>query len=123
MSGLQKLIQTEKDAIEYGFAYPDYKMLIAQIIDECHEVIADIESGAPREKLQEEIGDVMHAALTLCLFFNFDADDTFEKTNTKFSKRMSALRKIAKSHGHQTLQGQSMDLMLKLWKEAKIETP
>jgi uncharacterized protein YabN with tetrapyrrole methylase and pyrophosphatase domain len=61
----------------------------------------------------------LHAAISLCLFAGYDVDETLSKTTKKFDARLKALRGIMKEHGLETLQGQSIELMLTLWDQAK----
>lgn len=119
MTPLQKLIAEEKSAREFGFDWPDYEMIFAQMIDEIREVREDVESNAPALKIQEEIGDVLHVAISLCVFAGFDVEETLDFVNKKFSKRMNLLKELAYQKGLQNLKGQSVEFMLDLWKEVK----
>jgi NTP pyrophosphatase (non-canonical NTP hydrolase)/GNAT superfamily N-acetyltransferase len=119
MNTLQKLIYLEQNARKFGFDWPDHFMILDQIIDECREVREEIEQGSNKEKLQEEIGDLLHSVISLCVFSGFDALETISKTNAKFSKRMQLLKALTKQKGLENLQGQSIDFMLSLWREVK----
>lgn len=119
MNILQKLIQVQLDASEFGLEYPDPLMILNQVIDECREVKEDIEQASSREKLQEEIGDLLHAAISLCVFLKFNVEETLEKTNIKFEKRMTDVKKLVKSKGLDDLNGKSIEYILDLWNEVK----
>ncbi len=118
MEGLDRLIKLEKDARDFGFEWPDIDMIIDQSISEAEEV-----REAAREKdkahTQEEIGDLLHTAISLCRFAGYDVKDTLAKTADKFEKRMNALKDVARERGFSSLQGQSTDFMMGLWSEAK----
>ena len=119
ISPLQHLIETEKNAREYGFDWPNVEMLFAQIISECDEIKAELQSGSSRKNLQMEIGDLIHCGISLCMFLGLDATEAIAMTADKFAKRMQAVKDIAATHGHENLQGQSFDYMLEIWREAK----
>lgn len=119
MTPLQQLIVEERKAREFGFDWPDYEMIFAQMIDELREVREDIKSNAPAHKLQEEIGDVLHVAISLCVFAGFDVEETLALVNKKFAARMAGLKELAEERGLPNLKGQSMEFMLELWKEVK----
>ena len=119
MTALQKLIELEQDARDFGFDWPDAHMVLDQIIDECREVREDLLAQSTPEKIQEEIGDLLHATISLCLFSGFEVEDTLHKVNHKFAKRMRALKHITKEEGLENLKGKSIDYMLELWKKAK----
>lgn len=116
---LQDLILLEKDAQAYGFDWADYDMILDQVIDECREIKEAIEDNEPKERVQEEIGDLLHTAIALCVFSKFDVEETLELISEKFSKRMKAVKMLTKEHNLSNLQGQSVEFMLKLWREAK----
>lgn len=122
MNELKKLIASEKDAREFGFDWPNQEMIINQVIKECKEIEQDILAQAPAEKIQEEIGDLLHATISLCTFSGFSVEDTLHKTNHKFDKRMSALKELTQQQGLHDLNGQSFECMLELWKKAKKAT-
>ncbi|MEY4505398.1 MAG: hypothetical protein RL154_1699 [Pseudomonadota bacterium] len=116
---LQDLITLEKDARGYGFDWSDYDMILEQAIDECREIKEAIDDAEPPERVQEEIGDLLHTAISLCIFLRYDVEETLSKTNEKFEKRMKAIKMLTEKHNLPNLQGQSVEFMLKLWKEAK----
>lgn len=118
-NALNKLIAIEVDARNFGFEWPHKEMIIDQAISECHEIFDAINEGEPDERVQEEIGDLMHTAISLCIFAGFDVEQTLENVSTKFAKRMAAMHELTKKHGLTNLSGQSIDFMLELWHEAK----
>jgi len=119
MSVLKELINLEKDARSFGFDWSDYYMILEQVIDECREIKEAIDDAEPPERVQEEIGDLLHTAISLCIFSRFEVEETLTKTTEKFELRMNALKILTEKHNLQNLQGQSTEFMLKLWKEAK----
>lgn len=120
INALQQLINVEKDSREFGFTWPNQDMVIDQIIDECREVREDIQAKNDPQKIQEEIGDVLHSAISLCIFSGFDVEETFLKTSKKFEARMNALKILTKEINLPNLHGQSTSFMLDLWQKAKI---
>lgn len=119
MSILKELINLEKDARSFGFDWSDYDMILEQVIDECREIKEAIDDDEPPERVQEEIGDLLHTAISLCIFSGFEVEETLTKTTEKFEKRMKAIKMLTEKHNLPNLQGQSTEFMLKLWKEAK----
>ncbi|WP_253308622.1 MazG nucleotide pyrophosphohydrolase domain-containing protein [Rickettsia endosymbiont of Orchestes rusci] len=119
MSILKELINLEQDARGYGFDWSNHEMILEQVIDECREIKEAIENGEAKERVQEEIGDLLHTAISLCIFSEFDVEETLRRTNKKFANRMNALKILTKKHNLPNLQGQPIEFMLKLWREAK----
>jgi GNAT superfamily N-acetyltransferase/NTP pyrophosphatase (non-canonical NTP hydrolase) len=119
MNQLIKLLELERDARQFGFDWPDQFMILDQIVDECREVREDIVSNSTEDKIQEEVGDLLHAVISLCVFSGFSIESIIEKTNAKFAKRMSLLKQLTQKYGLENLHGQSIEFMLKLWGEVK----
>lgn len=118
-TALSKLISLEHDARSFGFEWPDHQSIFDQIVDEVREVKEDLNLQSSADKVQEEIGDLLHAVISLCIYSGFDVDETLSKTHDKFGKRLKTLKKLTHEHGLSTLQGSSVPLMLKLWEESK----
>ncbi len=117
---LNDLLFLEKDAREFGFEWPNQTMIIEQAIDECREIKEAIDHEESRDRIQEEIGDLLHSIISLCDFEGFDVEETLAKVNNKFSKRMQAVKILTHDKGLTNLKGQSFDFMLDLWRQAKV---
>ena len=118
-TALSKLIKIEQESRAFGFDWPNTDMILDQAISECHEIREAINNQESLERIQEEIGDLLHAAISLCDYANFDVEETLELTYKKFNKRMKALKKETARQGLENLNGQSMAFMLELWEKAK----
>jgi uncharacterized protein YabN with tetrapyrrole methylase and pyrophosphatase domain len=49
----------------FGFEWPNETMIIEQAIDECREIKDAIEKQESRDRIPEEIGDLLHSAVSL----------------------------------------------------------
>lgn len=119
---LQHAMKLEEDACRFGFDWPHYQAILQQIIRECQEVSDALQHLESPARIQEEIGDIFHAAISLCRFLGFDAEATLALSLDKFAKRMQTMREIAAKRGVLTLHGLSTEAMLALWEEAKHAT-
>ena len=117
---LDKLIELEKDARAFGFDWPEQATIIEQAISECAEITEAIQLQEPSYRIQEEIGDLLHTAISLCIFSGYDVEETVANIVEKFGSRMKTLKELAHQKGFTTLKGQSFEFMLELWKEAKV---
>jgi uncharacterized protein YabN with tetrapyrrole methylase and pyrophosphatase domain len=116
---LEAVSHLEDDARGYGFYYPNTELIIKQIKDECDEVLEAIHQNESPERIQEEIGDLIHATMALCHHQGFDIDETILKAANKFSKRMVRLKEAARNEGLDNLHGQPLSDLIRLWKQAK----
>jgi uncharacterized protein YabN with tetrapyrrole methylase and pyrophosphatase domain len=119
MTALRKLIDLEIDSRNYGFYWPNHQMILEQAISECKEIKEAIDNNEGPNRIQEEIGDLIHTAISLCLYSGFGIDDTLNVITQKFGERMEALKKLTQEQGLTNLQGQTTPFMLDLWEKVK----
>lgn len=119
VSIIEKLTILEKQAADKGFIWPDVGMILDQIESECQEIREAIHQKEGQARIQEEIGDLLHAVFSLCVFMKFDGQETLTQATNKFEKRLSTLFKIADEQGYTDLKSESIETLISLWKLAK----
>lgn len=119
LKSIEKLISLEKEARNFGFDWPDSHMVIDQAISECEEVRDAIKQGESKERIKEEVGDLIHTAISVCMFLGFTVEETTDIVSDKFAKRFSHVKKIANERGFKTLKGQTTEELIEIWNEAK----
>ena len=72
--------------------------------------------------LQEEIGDLIQAAISLAVFCKLDPRETLSKGIDKFQRRYDVVVQLARSEGHENLHKQPFEILMDYWKRAKIKT-
>lgn len=122
---LPALIRAEKlqkRAARVGFDWGAVGPVIAKIEEEIGELKAEIAGAAPRERLQDEVGDVLFAIANLARHLKIDPEAALRATNAKFERRFRhvehRLREVGRSPEAATL-----DEMEALWQEAKTTEP
>ncbi len=116
---LNKLIQLEHEARDFGFDWPDAPCIIEQAMSECAEIQEALVLKETPERVQEEIGDLLHTAISLCLFSGFSVEETLQNVVKKFGTRLHAVQELTQQEGLDNLHGQSFEYMMELWKKAK----
>lgn len=114
--------QLEHDAAYFGFKWETKEQIMAQIRSECLEIEELFPSKQHRSDLQNEIGDLLHAAFSLCVFCNFDPETTLRKSLDKFEHRFNAVKALAKEQGLQDLNGKSFEELIDYWEKGKAVT-
>ncbi len=118
---LKRVEDQELAAREFGFYWEHVDQLLNQIRSECDEVREAWENG-DRTHLQEEIGDLMQAAISLAIFFDLDPYKTLLKSVSKFQHRYDKVVELAKADGLDNLHAQSFETLLNdYWKRAKTQ--
>lgn len=119
---LQRVVCLEQDARAFGFDWETEFQILDQIMDECREIRDSLQAKEGAARLQEEIGDLLHAAISLCLYAGFDVEDTLSAVNDKFEGRMEVVKQLARESGLSNLKGQTWERMMAFWQEAKKKT-
>lgn len=118
-SPLDALLTLDTKMRDYGFAWQQHELIIEQIHNELIEVTQAIAQKESHERIQEEIGDLIHATLSLAIFLHYDIDQTLLKTTQKLAHRFEKLQNIAQQQGYSNLKEQSHTTLIHLWKKAK----
>lgn len=119
MNIFKKLVAIENEGIEFGFEWSDPFQVLDQIKSECTEIEENLNDPAKKEALKEEIGDLIHAACSLCVFCQFDPEETLSIALQKMEKRLKEVKRLAREKGYTHLKGKSFEDLMALWKEAK----
>lgn len=108
-----------KKAAKVGFDWENVEQIYAKLEEELGELDSSRFSDE-KEKIQEEIGDILFVVLNLARKLDVDAETALKKTNRKFRQRFkfieSELKKDSKS-----LENASLLEMDTLWNKAKME--
>lgn len=118
MDTLKKLAVLDKEAADFGFKWDTANQIVAQIQSEIAEIDVHLKDGN-QKKLQEEIGDLLHAVFSLCLFCQFEPEETLQNSTNKFEHRFRMIQQLATEKGLHTLNGLSFNELMALWDQAK----
>ena len=123
MDLLEKVVVLEDDASQFGFRWETADQIMKQIQSECAEIKEHLDDGlsqANQAALQEEIGDLLHAVFSLCVFCRFSPRVTLAQSLHKFERRMRAVKLIAEERRLTTLEGLPFDELMRVWDKAKL---
>jgi uncharacterized protein YabN with tetrapyrrole methylase and pyrophosphatase domain len=118
---LKKVEKQELIAKEFGFYWESFLQLIEQIQSECREV-QEAWNKEDMVNLQEEIGDLMQAVISLSVFCKLDPCETLSKSIEKFQRRYNLVVHQAHNEGYENLHQQSFETLMNLWELAKTKT-
>lgn len=118
MNILEKLTNLEHEAADFGFKWETSNQIIEQIKSEITEIDVHLKDG-DQNKLQDEIGDLLHAVFSLCIFNQFDPEKTLSNSIKKFERRFKLVEQLAKEKGLNNLHGLSFQELMSYWEQAK----
>jgi ATP diphosphatase len=108
LPALERAAKLQKRAARTGFDWPDIEGPKAKIREELDEI-----AEASPDELEEEVGDLLFAAVNFARHLKVDPEEALRKANRKFEKRF---RKIEAAPGFQSM---SLHEMEELWTAAK----
>ncbi len=116
---LARAVALQKKAGTVGFDWNDPHAVIAKLHEEIGEVEAEL-ARAEREpsRLQDEVGDILFAAVNLARHLDIDPDAALRGTNEKFRRRFGHIEMRLAAEGR-SLAEADLDTMEALWREAK----
>lgn len=118
---LKRVEKQEIEAQEFGFYWENFHQILQQIQSECIEIQ---EAWAKENSLhiQEEIGDLIQASISLAVFCRLDPHETLLKSIAKFQRRYDTVVQLARSEGFENLHKQSSEILMDYWQRAKLKT-
>jgi ATP diphosphatase len=105
-------------AAKVGFDWPD----AAQVIDKIHEELEEVKeasSSGQRDKIEDEIGDLLFSVTNLARHFGIDPERALRGTNAKFERRFRAVEQ-ALGEQDRSLDEASLEEMERHWVAAKM---
>lgn len=88
LPAVQRAFKLQAKAARVGFDWPDAAAIIDKVREETDEVAQELAQTPPnRDRLEDEIGDLMFVAVNLARKLDIDPNVALERTNAKFIKR------------------------------------
>lgn len=88
LPAVQRAFKLQAKAARVGFDWPNAAAIIDKVREETDEVAQELAQTPPnRDRLEEEIGDLMFVAVNLARKLDIDPNVALERTNAKFIKR------------------------------------
>jgi len=107
----------QERAAGVGFDWPDAAGPMAKVKEEIAEVEREV-AAARRDKIEEEIGDLLFAVVNLARKLSVEPRQALERANAKFTRRFEQIEALAEARGIQMGRA-SLEELDKLWEEVK----
>ncbi|HVR76491.1 MAG TPA: nucleoside triphosphate pyrophosphohydrolase [Planctomycetota bacterium] len=123
LPGLERAFERGKRAARAGFDWPDATGALAKVAEEVEEVRGLLVRRPPREgdngeDLEEELGDLLFAVVSLCRKLEVRPEAALRRTLKKFCARFRVIEERIPDLEHATL-----DAMESAWQDAKGAAP
>jgi len=121
----QRATKLQKRAARVGFDWPDVTPVFAKLHEELDEVRVEMsaldanpDDAAARDRLEDEIGDVLFVCANLARHAQVDVGAAMRRANLKFERRFRAMEAMARADGT-CLAELPLEAQDRLWNHAK----
>jgi len=101
-----------------GFDWDHRDQVWDKVIEEINEVKFELINGSHKEKMENEIGDLLFSIVNAARLYDIEPETALERTNRKFIKRFKFLESRAMEMDR-SLKDMSLEEMEAIWQEAK----
>jgi ATP diphosphatase len=115
---LVRAAKLQRRAARVGFDWPQPTEVLDKLDEEIAEIRAELEQGASTERLSDELGDLLFAAVNLARHLDVDGETALRQANAKFERRFRAIEEALRTRGRR-IEDASLDEMEALWQDAK----
>jgi tetrapyrrole methylase family protein/MazG family protein len=117
LPGTMEGFQLTRRAARIGFDWDSAEGVLDKVAEEAGELRREIGAGAAG-RVEEEMGDLLFAAVNLARFLHVDPEIALKKANAKFAARFREMERLARESGKE-LADVPRATMESLWEQAK----
>jgi tetrapyrrole methylase family protein / MazG family protein len=117
LPGTMEGFQLTRRASRIGFDWDSAEGVLEKLAEEAAELKTELRAGTP-PRMEEEMGDLLFAAVNVARFLHVDPEIALKKANAKFAARFREMERCARASGKE-LSGVSRAEMETLWNRAK----
>lgn len=91
LPALTRAEKLQKRAARIGFDWPTPERIMEKVHEEVAEVEYELANGQPKDRLSDEIGDLLFVGVNLARKLGIDAETALRDANAKFERRFRAM--------------------------------
>jgi nucleoside triphosphate diphosphatase len=93
LPALLRAQKLQNRALRTGFDWPD----VEGALDKLSEEIGELKAAETHQEREEEMGDLLFAAVNVCRHLDIDAEAALKSANAKFERRFRAMETLAET--------------------------
>jgi len=117
LPALLRAAKISRRAARIGFDWPDARAVIPKLAEEIAELQDELDQGANAAALDEEMGDLLFAAVNLARKLDIEPETALRHATAKFERRFRWVEALAAERGV----GRDLDALEALWREVKTQ--
>jgi XTP/dITP diphosphohydrolase len=115
---LVKAYRIQEKVKGVGFEWEYSEQVWEKVKEEMAELKHEVDTDGGKEKMEDELGDLLFALTNYARFIGVNPEDALERTNKKFIRRFQFIETESAKDGYH-LEDMSLDEMESYWKKAK----
>lgn len=116
----RRALKLQERAAAVGFDWPGPQPVFDKLAEEIGELRAEFAQGTERERLEDELGDVLFVLVNLARHAKLDPAHALRRANAKFERRFRRMESLAADAG-EALADKPLAEQDALWDRAKAE--
>ena len=118
LPALMRAEKLQKRAARVGFDWPEVQGALDKVREEFDELQVEM-AQADRDRLQDELGDLLFAMVNVVRLLGMDAEQTLSRANEKFERRFRAMEILLREAGYTDLQSLTLEQLDAAWEKVK----
>jgi XTP/dITP diphosphohydrolase len=118
MPPLVKAYRIQEKVKGVGFEWQYSQQVWDKVLEEMEELRHEVATNGSKEKMEDELGDLLFALVNYSRYIGINPEDALEKTNRKFIRRFRFIETESAKDG-KLLDDMSLEEMDDYWKKAK----
>jgi ATP diphosphatase len=115
LPALLRAVKIQRRAARIGFDWPDARPVFDKLDEEIAELTAELDRGADRPAIEDEVGDILFAVANLARKLDIDPEAALRGATAKFERRFRDIEALARERDI----GPDLDALEALWQEVK----
>jgi tetrapyrrole methylase family protein/MazG family protein len=96
LPSLALAMEISKKAAKAGFEWPDVLAVMDKLREETDEVQSELESGADKQRVSEELGDLLFTVVNVARWQRIDPELALRDTVARFTERFRQMEAVAR---------------------------
>ncbi len=101
-----------------GFEWKKREQVWDKVIEELNELKYEVDNGLDRDKIEDELGDLLFALTNYARYIGVNPEDALERTNRKFIRRFQFIETESANDGLK-MEDMNLEKMEEYWVKAK----
>ena len=118
LPALMRAKKLQDRAARVGFDWEKPFLVLEKVLEEIEELRVEMEMKASRDRLEDEMGDILFACANLARKLDIDPESALRRANTKFERRFHHIENMIGARNG-SLHETSLEEMESLWEDAK----